>query len=444
MKIRLALPAAVCALVLLSCGPGSATAGGKPEGTAPGTAAAAASGIPTIRFAYCWAHGFNETMAARREAVKDSYDLVAEQSNGIQHRTKILLDVSSNNLPDVFTFWSYDTNLRFFVDNDLIVDAQELFDASEKLRREDFLDAALAATELDGRNWAIPYERFFGIFIANKKLLDGYGLPLPRTMADVAAMASVLRPRGIVPLTMGSYLGDPGHLLFTALAYQTPGAKADTEAMKRTGDFIYPGTAAAAEAALSLVASGAIPENTIEAGSWDYQVNQYNQRKAAMIYTFNWTLALFDPAVAAESVIIPMPRIGPGAADTSAFTVGGISQSLCVSKASWNDPDKRGAIIDFLEWIFSDEVFVARTGQEGSLPTRRVELPEFGNPIYGKAYAYAASVETYGLHEFYFNSPAAFDTYKEANDLLWSGSISAREFLDLVQGGMKEGTDRAR
>lgn len=92
---------------------------------------------------------------------------------------------------------------------------------------------ALAATELDGKNWAIPYERFFGIFIANKRLLDEVRpSPPPHDGGRVAAMAGVLRPRGIVPLTMGSYLGDPGHLLFTALAYQTPGARTDTEAMR--------------------------------------------------------------------------------------------------------------------------------------------------------------------------------------------------------------------
>lgn len=425
--MRLPLFVCCCVLALGSCAAPDREPNRPPE-------------VPTIRFAYCWAHGFNDTIAERRKQVADSYDLVAEPSNGIQHRTKILLDVSSNNLPDVFTFWSYETNLGFFVDNDLILDAQEIFDASKTLRRDAFLKEALAATELRGRNYALPYEMFYGLYIVNKRMLDDLGLPLPRRMRDLETMAPALRRRGIVPLTMGSYLGDPGHLLFSALTYQTRGGYRDTVAMKRTGNFLYPANSVAAAAALRLSASGVIPENTIQAGSWDYEVNQFNQRKAASIYTFNWTLALFDPEVARESVVLPLPLIDGAEAGADTFTVGGISQSICVNKASWKDPKKRAHILEFLEWLFSDEVCVARVLQEGSLPTRPISLPAFENPIYGKALAYLRGVEgTYGLHEFFFPSVSAFDRYKEANDLLWSGAVTAQDFLEQVQEGMGDG-----
>ena len=423
------LLAVVCGVSLLSCA--------RTEPEAATGSQASRQDLPTIRFAYCWTHGFEATINAYRKRVKDSFNLVTEANNGIQHKTQIFIDVASNDLPDVFTFWSYDTNLKYFVDNDLIVDAQELFDASDFLKRQDFRSEAMAATEIDGRNYALPYEWFQGVFIVNKKILDESGLALPRTLDDIVRMVPVLRKRGIVPLSMGSYLGDPGHLFFSALTYQTPGAYRDTVNIRKTGNFIYPGTRNAADAVLKLVKGKAVPENTIQTGSWDYQVNQFNLRKTAMTYTFNWTFALFDPAVAAESVIIPVPRISAAADDPARFTVGGVSQSICVSKAAWKDPEKRKCIVRFLDWLFSDRTFIARAGQEGCEPTRKIALPDSVNPIHKMAEDALAGVKTYPLHEFCFGSMAVFDRYKEANDLLWSGAVSSQEFLRMVQENLR-------
>jgi len=427
------LLAAVCVVFLWSCG-GTAVSDEAGSQTPRST-------LPTIRFAYCWTHGFDTTINAYRKQVKDSFNLETEANNGIQHKTQIFIDVASNNLPDVFTFWSYDTNLKYFVDNNLIVDAQELFDASDFLKREDFRSEALAATEIDGRNYALPYEWFQGVFIVNKKILDESGLALPRTLDDIVRMTPVLRKRGIVPLSMGSYLGDPGHLFFSALTYQTPGAYRDTVEIRKTGNFIYPGTRTAADAVLKLVKAKAVPENTIQTGSWDYQVNQFNLRKTAMTYTFNWTFALFDPQVAAESVIIPVPRISEASEDPARFTVGGVSQSICVSRAAWKVPEKRKSIIRFLEWLFSDATFIARAGQEGCEPTRKIRLPDSVNPLYKKAKEALSGVKTYPLHEFCFGSLATFDRYKAANDLLWSGAVSSDEFLRTVQEELRTSHD---
>lgn len=166
-------------------------------------------------------------------------------------------------------------------------------------------------------------------------------------------------------------------------------------------------------------------------------MNQFNLRKTAMTYTFNWTFSLFDPQVAAESVIISVPRISAAYGDTSRFTVGGVSQSICVSRAAWKNPEKRKSIVRFLDWLFSDATFIARAEQEGCEPTRKIALPDSVNPIYKKAKEALSGVATYPLHEFCFGSLATFDRYKAANDLLWSGAVSSDEFLRTIQEGLR-------
>jgi ABC-type glycerol-3-phosphate transport system substrate-binding protein len=394
--------------------------------------------IPTVRFAYSWANDFTELLEEYAESVKRSVKIEPEINVGLQHKQKVLIDAASGNLPDVFTFWSYETNLGDFVDSGSIIDVQEYFAASQSIEQSDFFQSAMDATRIDGVNYAVPYERFYGFYVVNTEIFDDLELRIPGTWEDIRDITPALRERDITPLSIGSFKGDPGHLFFSALTYQSPNGYRDTVAMKETGNFVYPGTVAAAKAVRRLIDYGAIPSNTISAGSWDYQINKYNEKKAAMIYTFNWNMALFEPEIAARSRIIPVPRINSEAVDTSSFTVGGIAMNVCINSESWRNPAKREHITRLLDWLLSDEVFVARLEQQGTFPTKKgVDIPQYKNSMYRKLEEYLQSVEVYGIHEFFFRSLNAFNRYKEANDFLWNGVFSTDEFLDYVQKGIE-------
>ncbi len=397
-----------------------------------------APAVPTIRFAYSWSNDFSELLEEYAERVKSSVKIRPEINVGLQHKQKILIDVASDTLPDIFTFWSYETNLGDFVENGSIIDVQEYFDTSENVQRSDFYPSALEATMVEGKNYAIPYEHFYGFYVINTEIFNSLELEVPGSWEDIRDITPVLLEQGITPLSIGSFKGDPGHLFFSALTYQSPNGYRDTRDMKATNNFIYPGTAAAAKAVRQLIDYGAIPSNTISSGSWDHQINDYNEQKAAMIYTFNWNLALFEPEIADHSRIIPVPRIHSEVTDTSSFTVGGIAMNICINTTSWNNPEKREHISRLVDWLLSDEVFIARLEQQGTFPTKKgVDLPEYKNSMYGKVEEYIQSIKVYGIHEFFFRSLNAFNHYKEANDFLWNGAFTADEFLDYVQSGIE-------
>lgn len=392
--------------------------------------------IPTIRFAYSWAYGFTGLLEQYKDRVKDHIRIEQEPNVGLQHKENILIDVASNNLPDIFTFWSYETNLGDFVKNDHIIDIQEYFDASKLIDRNNFYESSLKATEINGVNYAIPHERFFGFFVVNKEIFKSLNLPYPKTWEDIKKISPILLENDIIPISMGSFKGDPGHLFFSALTYQSPNGYDETLEMKNSNNFIYPGTINATKAVLDLIKCNAIPNNTIYSGSWDHQINEYNNRRTAMIYTFSWNLALFRPEIADNSLIIPVPRINKDVRDVTGFTVGGIALSICINKKSWNDSDKQNEIIQIVDWLLSEEVFITRLNQQGTFPTLKMDIPEFKNSMYYKVEEYIKTVEIFGIHEFYFNSLNAFNQFKEANDLLWSGVFSKHDFLNFVQEGI--------
>lgn len=386
--------------------------------------------------AYSWGYGFKNNLAEFKESVSDEFIIETEENIGLNHKQKILIDVSSNTIPDVFCFWSYETNLKYLADNGYLLDIDEYFNVTDAVKRSDFYEESLKSTEIDGINYAIPHERFFGFFAVNRSIFKEYGIDYPEYWSDFKDIAPILNKNGITPLAMGSFRGDPGHLFFSALTYQHPDGYSDTLKMKETGNFIYPGTKTAADAVIDLINYNAIPKNTIYEGSFDRQVDIYNQRKAASIFSFSWSLALIDEDIAEGTVIIPVPKINRDSIDTNSFTIGGTAQSICISKKAWDDMDKRESLIKLIDWILSEEVFISRMQQSGCYPTKKMKLPEMDNPIYSKATEYAKDKELYGIHEFYFNSLNSFNQYKEANDLLWSGSLNSEEFLQMVQESM--------
>ncbi len=391
---------------------------------------------PTITMAYSWGYGFKNTIGEFKERVSDDFIIETEENIGLNHKQKILIDVSSNTIPDVFCFWSYETNLKYLADNGFLLDIDEYFKETEVVTKSDFYKESLEATEINGVNYAIPHERFFGFYAVNRRIFDKYNLEYPKYWSDFEKIAPVLNENGIIPLSMGSFRGDPGHLFFSALTYQHPDGYKNTQDMKTDNNFIYPGTKLAAEAVLDLIKYKAVPKNTIYEGSFDRQVDIYNKGEAASIFTFSWTLALFDKDIAKDTIIIPVPKINKNSIDTNSFTIGGTAQSICISKKAWENPDKRASIIKLVDWLVSDEVFNARMEQSGCYPTKKMKLPQMDNPIFNQATEYISGTELYGIHEFYFNSLNSFNQYKEANDLLWSGALKSDEFLQMVQDSM--------
>lgn len=391
---------------------------------------------PTISLAHSWGYKFKNQLNDFKNKVSDDFIIEAEENLGLNLKQKILIDISSNTLPDVFCFWSYETNLKYLANNGFILDIDEYFKETNLFSRSDFYEDSLKSTEINGINYGIPHERFFGYFAVNQAILKKYNLNIPKSWDDLKNMAPILEKDGLVPLSMGSFRGDPGHLFFSALTYQQSKGYEDTLKMKENGNFIYPGTQLATQAVIDLVNNNIIPKNTIFEGSFERQVELYNNKKVATIFSFSWSLALIDNEIAKDTLIIPIPKINNSDTINNNFTIGGTAQSILINKKSWEDLDKRESIIKLVDWLLSDEVFISKQQTTGSYPAKKMVIPKNENPIFEKATNYIEKTQIYGIHEFYFNSLNSFNIYKEANDLLWSGSISGNDFLQMVQDGM--------
>lgn len=392
---------------------------------------------PVIRLAYSWAYGFEELVARKAEEYEGKAELRGEFHPGLDLKQKILVDFAGGDLPDLFFFWSYETNLAELASAGELLDVNEYFALSQEVGEEDFYKETMDSVKVGGIPYGVPHEQFYGYMAVNRELLERYELPFPESWEDIRLMAEKLEGTGIVPLSMGSFRGDPAHLFFSALSYQTSGGYEDAQKIKDGGPFINAGSRAAVDAIEQLIGWNAVPRDSIFAGSWDNQTNLYNREKAVMIYAFTWTQALFDPAVADKTELIPIPRIPGGVRDPNSFIIGGCGQSLCIKKASWEDPKKRRIIMELTDWLLGEEVYGQRQKHAGIYPARKIEMAAaVPNSLYGKVEDHIAGKEVLKLHEFFFPTLKGFHIYKEANDMLWSGALQGDAFLMQVEQGL--------
>lgn len=391
-----------------------------------------------IRYAYQWSGNFDQQMKAYAESVKDEFILELELTPGLDHKQKIQVEAAAGLLPEVFQYWSYETNLKNFAENGIILDVDDYMSASDAVSRDDFSSGAWSAVEVNGARYGFPVSSFKGFFLANKALFDQYGLELPDTWADLKTVSEVLRENDIIPLSMGSLNGDPGHLFFSALAYQAADGYTDAQNIAVTGNFNTEAHKRAADAVVNLIEWKTIPSDTVTNGGWGPQTALYNSRLAAMIFSFPWKIGDFDTDVAADSVIIPVPAVPGAEVDPGRFTVGGISISNLINKAAFDDPLKQANVTKLVDYLVSDKVYtdVALNGK--GFPAKIIELEEGENthPLFSIVQDFTARQDIYGIHEFFFPNLVSFDKYKSACDELYAGALTPEEFLSKVQNGL--------
>lgn len=395
------------------------------------------SGVPTLRFSHGW--GGADPRGAIFESMLDEY--IASVGDGVviepefvfstDRIQKVQVDVASGNPPDVFIYWASESNLGDMARNDVLVPMSELLPELE-VERDQFF--GWETTNIDGEYYGIPIEAFSGFFLANQSLFDEHGLEIPTTMAELEDVSAEFREAGIVPFAMSSQAGDPGHLFFSSLVYQFEGGLEDTQAMYQSKDFDYAANRRAAEVIADLIEMNALPEDTISNGGWAPQTALFTSGRAAMIHSFPWMTGDFvNNGTPEDYVVADIPNVDGGGRASESFNVGGISAIVTVSRKGWDDPAKREHIIDFVNWLVSDELQRAMIEEAGHSSAKLVEydmssLTQLERDIIAKQ----QTEDLLPMHEEFFENTEEFDFYKRSIDELFAG-LPPEEFIERVQ-----------
>lgn len=402
-----------------------AVAGGQQDG-----------GVPTLRFSHGWdgsdqkSEAFQPLLQEYIEAHRDTVIVEPEFVLSTDRIQKVQVDIAGGSPPDVMLYWAYESNIGDMVRNGVLLEMDNFFAESE-LSQEQF--TGWPAVAIEGGLYGIPLESFSGFFLANERIFDEVGLDVPSNMEELSAAAPVLRDAGYIPLAMSSQNGDPGHLFFSALTYQFEGGLADTQAMFQNRVFDYPANRRAAEAVEELIALEAIPSDTISTGGWAAQTALFTSGRAAMIHSFPWMIPDFlNDGTIEDYVVTDMPRLPGAVRDTAEFTVGGISQIVVISQKAWDNPTKRPHVIEFVEWLVSDDVLATLAEETGMPVAKNVTFDTSSlSSLERQILDHQKGQDLLPLHEAYFADSEDFDFYKRSVDELFAG-MGAAEFVDRV------------
>lgn len=405
-------------------------------------AASTSNGKVTLRIAYNWtgsdpqAPYFEGMLKKFQEENKDTIDLKLEGTPGEDYRTKIKVDASAGNLPDVFTYWPGLANLKSMVEANQLLDISEYLNASKEVKKDQFPASYWDFYNVQGKTYGIPVSCFKGFFIANKDLFAKYNQKIPQTWDEFLAVSKVFNDNGIIPLSMSSKGGQPSHLYYSFLAYQFDNGFKQAQDLTASHNFKTDSNLKAAQAIDQLRKLNVFPKDTMATGDWGPSLALYNDEKAAMIYEFPWMIGAIKPEIGNKSEFFAMPAVNGGIDKTSKYTIGAVNMGYVINKTSFEDTKKKDVIVKLVDYITSDKMF-SELAKGGMPPAKTVKIDGSTlNPFFARFLDYTKDQEALSQHENFFSEPNGFTALLQGLDELFAGVSTPEQFIGKVQSAI--------
>lgn len=268
-------------------------------------------------------------------------------------KSRITTDFETGSEPDVLFFFNgVDSNQ--FVEQGKVVSVDEI--------RKEYPDYAsnmkddmLGASPVDGKNYSIPVNGFWEGMFVNKEVLKKAGVDVPTkdtTWDEFLQMCEKIKKAGYTPIA-ASLLEIP-HYWFEYSIYNFDSPTTHNTVPAKVDDAAGKAWVSGLEDIKTLYEKGYFPANTLAAKD-DETFQLFTNDKAAFLCDGSWKVGGIESAVKdPENYTVTYV---PGKGDRkSTDIIGGISMGYYITKKAWDDPEKRAAAVDFVEYMTSDEM----------------------------------------------------------------------------------------
>ncbi|MGE5552235.1 MAG: extracellular solute-binding protein [Bacteroidota bacterium] len=213
--------------------------------------------------------------------------IVTESLPDQPYQQKMKIYAASNNLPDVFKYWSFSTLLGEMVKARKVM-ALNPADFS----RMDWIPGSLESNMYNGKLYGLPVTTDFWVVYYNKALFEQYKVKVPATMDDLLAAAKIFQANGIIPVTTDGKDAWPLCITFDNLVGRVNGDfSVIQKALDRKMKFTDPVFLTAAKKFKEMVDAKVFQTDLLTA---DYGAsrNLFGQEKAAMYLMGSWEMGL--------------------------------------------------------------------------------------------------------------------------------------------------------
>jgi raffinose/stachyose/melibiose transport system substrate-binding protein len=396
---------------------------------------------PTITFAHNVAatdknkEVYVEALNDYIKSVSDKFNVEQLVVNADDYKAQLAIKASANDLDDIMWFFGTPSDISEYVKQNLLLDVRDYFAASKINKYEEWSDDVWRMASYLGKGqYVIPTEGAAAVWVCNKALFEKAGVDYPKTFQDIIDSAPAFRQLGIIPLATGSKGGNPSHQHLAFLFMQYEGANEELAALSTTWDISSDNLTNALDLIAKMRDAGCFPSDTVTNGDWSANFALYNEGLAAVIPMYSWQMSAISEETLVNSVIIEIPKVDGGIVDTSTVQLVGNPAGLIISRKSFEDPKKKAAIIDFVDWYLSDEQQQLRYTTLCQVPLKNMEVNYDATEVSILADAVKFNKGRRGFLTHWYtipNSKIWYD-FQYGLDEIWSGNMTIEEFMTMI------------
>lgn len=319
-------------------------------------------------------------------------------------KTTVVSDFEMDAEPDVLFFFT-GADANSFIEADKVISIEDI--------RKEYPDYAanmddekIPASIVNGKKYAVPTNGYWEAMFVNTKVLADCGIEVPgedyswdQFMKDCA----VIKEKGYA--SVAAALGNIPHYWW------------EYSIFNNEADLAAHGEVPAADAADAWVSgmedvkamyeAGCFPENTLSATD-DETFQLFTQDKAAFLLDGSWKVggivgacqsdpedpSTLDTEALDKYDVTFVPS--KGGARKASDLIGGFSMGYYITKKAWEDPEKKEAAVDFVNYMTSDDM-ILKFAQHSANPLK--EAPEADtesmNSLQLKAIEFGSKVTSY-------------------------------------------------
>ena len=291
-----------------------------------------------------------------------------EGMEGEAYKTKIKTVISSNSLPDVFTYWVGE-QFNTLVSSGNVKDITEMYE-SDKEFKDSFVEGALDAVTYDGKIYGIPSDITCMAVWYNKKIFEENGVEVPETYEELKGAIDQLNASNVTPIVVGGKDRWPFLGWYSYLAQRIGGTELYNEVCQGDKKLTEDAFVKAGEEVRELSQNGFINGNL----SLDAPTSEslFAAGKAAMLITGSWSIPTFasDETTAEDFSFFPFPGMTEKSSEEDGYLYGGVANTLAISK----DTENAEAAEKFVKFYMSEEEQKSRVERTGSVSPIKVDI----------------------------------------------------------------------
>lgn len=343
------------------------------------------------------------------------------------YRSTINTRMSAGDPPDVFLFQPDPTTFGFYEADEVLMDFSDVFEDRWDGR---FQQSAVDQMTIDGETKSIPYEVGVTPIWYNERLFDEAGVDFPETFEEARDAFETLKDNDITPTSQmtGGANAWTSMLWYSHIIGSIGGPDAWDEPLD------HPQYEQAAEILLELYSDDNTTSDAV-GGDADVSSGHYLAERTAIFINGPWFIGRTRddaPDVYENTRIAPAPSVEGG---EHGHQVAFAQTNLAA--AHTDDPARRDAIIEFMDWMTRPEHVGMITDDAGSLFSIDYEIDAGDDPLL-QQFVQAQSDATFTIphfeDEFEVSVVQEFGTAIE--EMVLDGATPA-EFVEILQDAQR-------